>query len=409
VQGALGAVVTDAAHLMRYALGALLLHSNVSLQQADIEADALRHQLSLAGKRLEILDYLLQDARKKGTVDTEATANEALKEKVLTLESRVERLMNLQIDPAVTVLGTLVHRMEDMSGLEKQLKFTALLFRQKAAKISRRLHADKELERSQAHLDGVAVAYHSLSESEGEEDEGFGIEANAEGTSPINRSPMTRKASTMTMPLEKNEVKAMKHYAHNLRTKSRHCKARAQLVRKEVDELMACIMEHMEAYQRAAQKLLPAQLLEQVLRASVRSHQSISVGAKLARAKAARGEVETTTNTAACTVSPFDRRDSTDSVSLSGESISSLASSLAASHITGGGSSNTSLAGSGLRVLKPIRGTEISMQRSMLDASRTLNQPNVKFGAPGSMPVASAQSHLLLRGNNVRRAAPNFK
>jgi hypothetical protein len=413
LQESLNTTTADASHLMKYGLGAVLLHSNLSMQQLDIEGDALRHQLAISVKRLELLEYLLQDARRKGTGDNEHSANDALAERVLALESRIERLLGLQVDPALSVLATMVKGVEDLREMEKRLKFTALIFKQKSAQVEAKLQANRDFEFNHSHKH---VMYHEHSESE-EEVDTFGVDAHLEGTAPISKSVKKKRIPVVHM-LSKKDIKAMKHYAHNARMKARHCHARANYLKGECDEVMACIMDHMEAYQRAAQKLLPAHMLEQVLRASVHSYQNISAGARLDRAKAARAhDPPHSPGTGSLVLGevrhPKPRRGSHDTVSLSGESVTSLTSaagSLAVSQITGlsasyAGSSNTSVAsGSGtVRTLKPIRGTEVTLQRSMVDASRNLSLPGAKFGAAGSMPLAPAQSHLLLRGHGSQK------
>ena len=427
LQSALDNVILDSTHYMKYALSAVLLHSHVALQQVDIESDALRHKLSIANKRLEVMDYLLQDARRKGTEDNQHAIHDALKEKILSLESRLERVLEVQVDPAISVLSMLVQRLQDLDQYEKQLKFSALLFKQKSAKVEARLQLNRELE---LHPTRSTTTTLYLSESEDEEDDDLTIGTHVnDGTSSIGSSarPTGSTKTPKVRMLDRKDIKARKYFAHNARMKARHCHARAQMLREESKELTACIMDHIECYQRAAQKLLPPHLLEQVLRSSVRKYQDISAGMHMARAQTAAAGATPKTPSLSRASRRQTEQDS-DQMSLSESSLASSmtptsTTSLALSQSSATGGLHTSthsaaaggsvrsgtssvVSGSGsIRSLQPIRGTEITLQRSMLDSARHISQSGARYGAAGSMPLAPTQSHLLMRNSGKKNPA----
>ena len=431
VQDCLDLVTKDSAHLMKYALGGVLLHADVALQRQDIECDVLRHKLLMTQKRAEMLDHLLQEARHKATGDSQNEMTDSLKEKVLSLEGRLDRLQGLHVDPAVSVLATLVQRLGDISELEKQLKFTALLFKQKAAQTESRIQASHDYNYQHAHeLKNNNLNTEQLGESDEDVDDELSIGStslsiNLDGEGSPTRSK--KRAKPASVQLSTKDVKALKHYAHGMRMKARHCHARAHVIGDECSDLMKCIMEHMEAYQRAAQKLLPAPLLDQVLRASTRKYQDISAGQKLNRVRAAvtsapsgeaygRPSPKATSGGVATTAVRLEKLQSaqTDTSSVAGSEgpLSILSPMTNAGGGSGGSVSGSvggqsvksfqSATGSGRNVLKSVRPSHGDPQRGLIDATRTIAQSNVRFGAAGSLPMAPVQSHLLLRGTATK-------
>jgi len=205
----------------------------------------------------------------------------------------VARLLDQHTDPAVGVLASLVERLGELTTLEKQLRFSGLMYRQKYMGVEERLQGSKDAE-MHPHPQG------QRHQSPDSDDEDSFVASMQHMPGPLSTGALSLPSgSHPPFPiLTAADVKALKFHSHGLRMKARACVARAGIMQKEERELMACVMEHMEAYQRSAQALLPPKLLERVLAASLRSYQSINGGFKktvniVSRAKGLRKKDQT--------------------------------------------------------------------------------------------------------------------
>jgi len=386
LQDQLGRITSNTKQFLTLLLQSHLHHTDASFRLLDVESEILHKNMDKASSRCEMLELMLHESRARFlnltvggglTEEYMHSSLEALRSKVLDLQATIDIMQSLHIHEDVTLLKALVNKAYDLSELEQGLRFSALMFKQKATK-------DEQI----ARTNNRALLHKRSSIDDPPIDD----------EDDINRTSRAERGAIST-----GELKAIKNTARNWRKKSNLCHKKAETLNSEIKEVHALIMGHLQMYQREAQSVIPFDMMEQILKANYRSAQQIrhSSSSILSSSSDTHLDMEKTklsadmvAAVAACMSDSTADLNSVSSASSGSSVMSNLEAPLstystASSSIAGSFKSSTTL--SSLK-MKP-KNSDILAERM-----KAISQPTVKFGASGSLPPASVQSHLRFVG-----------
>jgi len=392
LQDQLGRITANTKQFLTFLLQSHLNHTDASFRLLDVESEILHKNMDKASSRCEMMELMLHESRARFlnltaggglTEEYMHSSLEALRSKVLELQATIDIMQALHVHEDVSLLKALVSKAYDLSELEQGLRFSALMFKQKATK-------DEQI----ARTNNRALLYKRSSDATSDNPTG-------DEEDETNRLSRAEKGAIST-----GELKAIKNTARNWRKKSNLCYKKAETLSSEIKEVHALIMNHLQMYQREAQSVIPFDMMEQILKANYRSTQQIrhhSSSSFTSSSDAASVDIEkvklSADMAAAVAACISDSTADLNSVSSSASSSSTVVSNVDAplsTHSTATGSiagslkSSTTL--SSLKVMKP-KNSDILAERM-----KAISQPTIKFGATGSLPPASAQSHLRFVG-----------
>ena len=405
LQDQLGRITTNTKQFLTFLLQSHLNHTDASFRLLDVESEILHKNMDKASSRCEMMELMLHESRARFlnltaggglTEEYMHSSLEALRSKVLDLQATIDIMQALHVHDDVSLLKALVSKAYDLSELEQGLRFSALMFKQKATKDEQIARTNN---RALLHKRSSDVATSSFSNDPtggGEEDD------------ETNRLLRAEKGVIST-----GELKAMKNTARNWRKKSNLCYKKAETINSEIKEVHALIMDHLQMYQREAQNVIPFDMMEQILKANYRSTQQIRHSSSISftssssdvssmdigKVKLSDDIVAAVAAATACISS--DSTADLNSVSSASSGSSSVVSNvdalLPSTHSTATGS----IAGNSLKSsTTPLSSLKMKPKNSDILAERmkAISQPTIKFGATGSLPPASAQSHLRFVG-----------
>lgn len=392
LQDQLGRITANTKQFLTFLLQSHLNHTDASFRLLDVESEILHKNMDKATSRCEMMELMLHESRARFlnltaggglTEEYMHSSLEALRSKVLELQATIDIMQALHVHEDVSLLKALVSKAYDLSELEQGLRFSALMFKQKATK-------DEQI----ARTNNRALLYKRSSDATSDDPTG-------DEEDETNRLSRAEKGAIST-----GELKAIKNTARNWRKKSNLCYKKAETLNSEIKEVHALIMNHLQMYQREAQSVIPFDMMEQILKANYRSTQQIrhhSSSSFTSSSDAATIDMEkvklSADMVAAVAACISDSTADLNSVSSSASSSSTVVSNLDAplsTHSTATGSiagslkSSTTL--SSLKMMKP-KNSDILAERM-----KAISQPTIKFGATGSLPPASTQSHLRFVG-----------
>eukprot|EP01034_Spumella_vulgaris_P021525 gene21525-27560_t len=311
-----------------------------SLEGLELEVKCLTHALKTSDNRCELLQCFLAEAKNRNN-DYGAIAHEGLREKIWILETKIEKLLDLQTKGDLSAVQSQVETLQQLIESERNLKFVALTLKQRAAQ--------EEADFRDRHVDVISKNDAALNEM-------------------------------------KKEKLAVQQHTATLRHKSKLYKERSENVHAEIDGLMGVLGELIQSYDRAVQAVVPAKIQASLLKIGAHYFQDLN-----STASGAVGVVGGGGAVGSNKLQPM-------SVTVDTSDDQSQVSNFTSDMMYGGGgasvSSGRSMA-SGMRV----NSSTITAQRALESASKSLNNSNVKFGSIGSMPPAAAQSHLIARNN----------
>lgn len=325
-----------------------------SLTLLESENTFLSRELKASRSRVDLLQSFLNEQKKAlhqsglghNVLETLQTTSD-LRERIVSLEGKVERLLEGQVKDEVSTLQDQINKVVHLNDLDKQLKFSALSLKQMAAKEENKLPRD--------FVDAMS-----------------------------NNRP--KESTVSTTGLSDNEVKAIRHHCQRLKKYAKTFEDRSALIQVEVRECIAGLLEHMENYQRLVQPVLPPKILTMMLQRSLQYYDRL--------------KMQQTGSTGSVV---FSSAMSVDSASLSFPTRHVEGGSVASMSMEGVewfDDSETSSQVSQSTMPRTMTGGERILRDSaaiLTDASKSLNQAKVKFGNIGSIPAAPERSHLTKR------------
>jgi hypothetical protein len=315
-----------------------------SLEGLELEVKCLTHTLKTSDNRCELLQCFLAEAKNRNN-DYGAIAHEGLREKIWILETKIEKLLDLQTKADTSALQTQVEMLQQLIESERNLKFVSLTLKQRAAQ--------EEADFRERHVDMISKSDAALNEM-------------------------------------KKEKLAVTQHASSLRHKAKLYKERSENVHGEIDSLMGALADLIQSYDRAVQAVVPTKMQSRLLKIGARYFEDLS--------STASGVIGAVAGGGSNKLQPL-------SVVVDNSDDQSQVSNFTSDMMNGGG--NNSFAGggasvsSGRSVASGVRAgiSTITAQRALENAGKTLNSSNVKFGSIGSMPPAAVHSHLIARNN----------
>jgi hypothetical protein len=255
-----------------------------------------------------------------------------LREKIWLLESKIEKLVEKQVEPGVSSIMQQIEYINTLNEAEKNLKLESLVLKQRAVKEELKIKNISNL------------APHELVHE-------------THGTLSIVNIELDNSCSVERFK------QALKYSAFQLRKRADGLKHRADNITAEINSSMDEILEHIQAYQKHLQPVLPAKVLANLSKwgPPVTESNKLTAGSRLLKNYS---------------------YNHSDAMSVDSSSVISI----------------PSLSPSVSSTAERIRDKGEALREKLLEkATMSVNKSNVKFGSIGSMPLAPIQSHLIMK------------
>ena len=357
-----------------------------SLTLLETENRFLSRELQSTRQRVDLLQQFVNEQKKQLQSQLGVTALETitstaeLREKIVSQEAKIARLLEGQVKEEVKTLRDQIDKVVHLNDLDKQYKFSAFSLKQICLK-----------EESKLPKNHVANTGN-----------------NTQPQLPSYHVPPASEA------LSEKEIKAIRHHCQRLKKQANSFEERSVLIQQEIRDCISGLLEHMENYQRSVQPVLPPKILTMMLQRSLQYYERLKAAGSIAPGH--------TTTTSASVQSSNMSVQSMDSAALSipmavGGVEGGSSGMMPASWLDDSDDASSQVSQSSMQSLSQSLSHSVSLSQSqaqierergrekaseqrlniLTDASKSLHQQKVKFGNIGSIPAATEKSHLTKR------------